>query len=40
VVAPDGALVAVGEVTEGRLRPVRIITAPLVLPVSANPRRG
>ena len=28
VVGPDGALVAVGEVAEGRLRPVRVITAP------------
>ena len=32
VVGPDGALVAVGEVKDGRLRPVRVITAP-VLPV-------
>jgi tRNA pseudouridine55 synthase len=28
VVGPDGALVAVGEVLAGRLRPVRVITAP------------
>jgi tRNA pseudouridine55 synthase len=30
VVGPDGALVAIGEVKEGRLRPVRVITAPVV----------
>jgi tRNA pseudouridine55 synthase len=32
VVGPDGALVAVGEVKDGRLRPVRVITAPLLGP--------
>jgi len=30
VVGPDGALVAVGEVLAGRLRPVRVITAPVL----------
>jgi tRNA pseudouridine55 synthase len=40
VVGPDGALVAVGEVKDGRLRPVRVITAP-VLPVGpGGPSRG
>jgi tRNA pseudouridine55 synthase len=36
VVGPDGALVAVGEVSGGRLRPVRVITAPL-LPSGSTP---
>jgi tRNA pseudouridine55 synthase len=39
VVGPDGALVAVGEVQAGRLRPVRVITAP-VLPAPVTPRRS
>lgn len=38
VVGPDGALVAVGEVTAERLRPVRVITAP-VLPVAPGALR-
>ena len=39
VIGPDGALVAVGEVLAGRLRPVRVITAPVVPPAPATPRR-
>ena len=39
VVGPDGALVAIGEVKDGRLRPVRVITAP-VLPAPIAPRRS
>ena len=38
VVGPDGALVAVGEVSAGVLRPVRVITAP-VLPAAPVPSR-
>jgi tRNA pseudouridine55 synthase len=40
VVGPDGALVAVGEVKDGLLRPVRVITAPLVAPAPGTPPRG
>lgn len=40
VVGPDGALVAVGEVLAGRLRPVRVITAPLLPPAPGTPRRS
>jgi tRNA pseudouridine55 synthase len=39
VVGPDGALVAVGEVAGGRLRPVRIITAPVLPAGPARPPR-
>jgi tRNA pseudouridine55 synthase len=39
VVGPDGDLVAIGEVQAGRLRPVRVITAP-VLPAPVTPRRS
>jgi tRNA pseudouridine55 synthase len=38
VVGPDGALVAVGEVSAGRLRPVRVITAPVLPPLPGAPR--
>ncbi len=40
VVGPDGALVAVGEVKAERLRPVRVITAPVVAPAPGAPRRS
>jgi tRNA pseudouridine55 synthase len=40
VVGPDGALVAVGEVKEGRLRPVRVITAPVLPAGPGAPPRG
>jgi tRNA pseudouridine55 synthase len=40
VVGPDGALVAVGEVLEGRLRPVRVITAPVLPAGPGAPPRG
>jgi tRNA U55 pseudouridine synthase TruB len=40
VVGTDGALVAVGEVKAGVLRPVRVITAPLVAGAHGTPRRG
>ncbi len=40
VVGPDGALVAIGEVLAGRLRPVRVITAPVLPGVPGTPRRG
>jgi tRNA pseudouridine55 synthase len=40
VVGPDGALVAVGEVAAGRLRPVRVITAPVLPGVPGAPRRS
>jgi tRNA pseudouridine55 synthase len=40
VVGPDGALVAIGEVGEGKLRPVRIITAPVLAPAPGTPRQG
>jgi tRNA pseudouridine55 synthase len=39
VVGPDGALVAVGEVLAGRLRPVRVITAPVLPPSPGSPIR-
>ena len=38
VVGPDGALVAVGEVQDGRLRPVRVITAPVLPPAPGGTR--
>jgi len=38
VVGPDGALVAVGEVLGERLRPVRVITAPVLPPAPGAPR--
>ena len=37
VVGPDGALVAIGEVLAGRLRPVRVITAPVLPGVPGTP---
>jgi tRNA pseudouridine55 synthase len=40
VVGPDGTLVAFGEVLAGRLRPVRVITAPVLPGVPGTPRRG
>jgi tRNA pseudouridine55 synthase len=40
VVGPDGALVAVGEVTAERLRPVRVITAPVLPGPPVTPRRS
>jgi tRNA pseudouridine55 synthase len=40
VVGPDGALVAVGEVKAERLRPVRVITAPVLPSAPGTPRRG
>jgi tRNA pseudouridine55 synthase len=38
VVGPDGALVAVGEVKDGQLRPVRVITAPVLPGGPVTPR--
>jgi tRNA pseudouridine55 synthase len=40
VVGPDGALVAIGEVKDGLLRPVRVITSPILPAAPGTPPRG